>query len=274
MVGDVGLVDRLTAELERMDASGSADGVGHRPGALERVALDGIADDSPDSIWLRYATLASVALERGDPVSAIRWLDLAEAALVRAGQAVLVPELGPRRVRSLILLRRPDEAAALSATLPQDCADCARVRAEAAEARGDRAEADRLFAAAAGMTPSLPQARLCWGQALLKRGNAAGAIERAREAARLAPRFADPLKLWGDALMARDDPGGAIAKYRAAAERNDRWGALQLAWGRALEARGRRDQAAERYRAAQSLDLTPADRIETARRLASVTAAR
>ena len=124
------------------------------------------------------------------------------------------------------------------------------------------------------MTPSLPMARLSWGQALLKRGDTAGAIARAREALRLAPRFADPLKLWGDALMARDDPAGAAAKYRAAAERNDRWGALQLAWGRALEARGRRDQAAERYRAAQALDLTSADRIETARRLASVTAAR
>ncbi|WP_309628893.1 hypothetical protein [Brevundimonas sp.] len=272
MVGDIGLADRLTAELEQMDATGGADAVGHRPGALERAAMDGIEEASPEYIWSNYGALAVAALERADPVGALRWLDLTDAAVTTAGMESTIPVgSGPLRIRSLILLRRLDEATALAAALPQDCADCMLVRAETAEARGDQAAADRLFAHASAMTPSLPRARLSWGKALLMRGDTAGAIEKARAAARLAPRFADPLKLWGDALMAQDDPGEAIRKYQAAARLNDRWGALQLAWGRALEARGRRDQAAERYRAAQGLDLTSADRIETARRLDSVT---
>ena len=270
MIGDLGLADRLISEMGQMDTSGAADVVGHRPGALERLAMGAIDDTPPEYVWTIYGTLAFAALERSDPPSAIRWLDLTDAAMAEAGMASMIPVGStPIRIRSLILLGRLDEAAALAATLPQDCADCMVVRAETAEARGDQAAADRLFAHASAMTPSLPRARLSWGKALLKRGDTAGAIEKARAAARLAPRFADPLKLWGDALMAQDDPGEAIRKYQAAARLNDRWGALQLAWGRALEARGRRTQAAERYRAALALDLTSAERIETAGRLAA-----
>lgn len=275
MVGDVGLADRLTAEVGPGFDDRAAAFVAHRPGELERWARETLDPEAVESLGSQYGALAFAALERGDPAGALRWIDLSDAALLRAFQTGLIPNTtAPLRVRILMGLGRLDEATALAASLPADCADCVLLRAETAEAQGHRSAADRWFHEAARLTPSLPQALLSWGQALLKRGDAAGAIEKARAAHRVAPRFADPLKLWGDALLARNDPGGAIAKYRAAEDRNDRWGALHLAWGRALEAEGRRDQAAERYRAAQALDLTPAERMETHRRLASVTAAR
>lgn len=276
MIGDFVEIERLRAEDESLEFDSIETSIeAHRPGEWERQAPVALAETQAQYLGMVQVQMARAALWRQAPTIALRWLDHADRTMTINGWGGLVPTLSaPTRVRGLIALGRLDEAATLAASLPPDCAQCVQVQAEAAEARGDRAGADRRFADAVRMTPSLPHALLSWGQALLKRGDADGALEKAREAHRVSPGFADALKLWGDALMARDDPDAAIAKYRAAARLNDRWGGLQLAWARALEAQGRRGEAVERYRAALGLDLTPADRVEAQRRLASVTAAR
>ena len=175
--------------------------------------------------------------------------------------------LQPLRAEALARLGRVAEAEALIAPTPMDCDRCLTVRGVVAEAAGDRAAADRWFAEAARLTPSLPRARLVWGRARLARGDLDGAIRLFRQAEERGPRWADPLKYEGDALAAGRDWDGALSRYAAAAERAPRWGALHLAWGRALAASGNRDDALAKWRAAAAMDLSAADRAEVQRLL-------
>lgn len=188
------------------------------------------------------------------------------------------PDMGPAGGRQYLTLLVPQcvetalasgalgEAEAMLADLPIRSPYLISAEAQVAAAQGDHARADRLFAEASRLAPSLPDADLAWGRARLARGDIEGGVERFREAARRAPRWADPLKLHADALMARDDHRGAIRLYRQAARHAPRWGGLHLAWGRALEATGDRRGALARYGQASDMDLSPADRAEIARR--------
>ncbi len=223
---------------------------------------------TPDQASMTEYDGARLSLAREDFANALARLD-ETAALMNPLTAALLrtPVTGPTRIDALIGLGRAVEARSFAASLPNDCYFCVIGRAKAAEALGDRAAADRDFARADAMAPSLADAPYQWARALLARGDTAGAIRRLTEARRRAPGWPDPLKVWGDALLARGDAGGAIRKYKAAAELAPRWGALNVAWARALDRQGRRDQAAARYRFARGLVLTDADRAEVDRRL-------
>jgi tetratricopeptide (TPR) repeat protein len=157
-------------------------------------------------------------------------------------------------------LGRQAEAEALIAPTPLDCDDCVDARARIAAAKGDWASADRWFANVAGRTPSIPDAQLYWGQALLAKGDLDRAIQQLEEAHRRGPHWADPLEVWGEALMREGDFRGAIAKFAEADKHAPRWGRNHLRWGEALMLSGRYAEARRQYEAANGMDLSKPDR--------------
>lgn len=149
-----------------------------------------------------------------------------------------------------------------------DCAYCVRARGTVEAYAGDPRAADRWFAQAVRMSPSLPAARNDWAEAYLVRRDPARAIVQAKLAIKKGPNWAEPRKFWGDALMMQGKPADAARKYAEAVELAPGWGALHLALGRAQAASRRSADAEESFRAAASLDLNARDRAEVKRLLA------
>ena len=152
------------------------------------------------------------------------------------------------------------EARALIARTPLDCDRCVQARATIAEAAGDRPGADRWFAAAVRMAPSIPIFETTWGAALLARGDADAAIAKLTAAASKGLHYADPQELWGEALMRKRDYAGATAKFAQANGDAPRWGRNHLMWGEALMLSGRYAEARAQFEAAKALDLSKPDR--------------
>jgi tetratricopeptide (TPR) repeat protein len=133
-------------------------------------------------------------------------------------------------------------ARALIERTPTDCYLCLRVRGQIAAQSRDWAQAERWFAAAVRLAPSLPLAYAEWGRTRLDRGDADGAIALLKIAHVKTPRFADALETWGEALVAKRDYQGAIAQFQRAQALAPRWerNRLALARARALEAAAKR----------------------------------
>ncbi len=185
------------------------------------------------------------------------FLQVADAPNVRPfmgqvlGQDYLRVTLDPARATAMAGLGRFDEARAIVATTPTDCHPCMIARGRI-EAMAGRAEiSDRLFAAAAGLAPSLPAAHQAWAEAKLTRGDLDGAVEAAREARRRGPRWAEPWKTEGDALARKGDHAGAVRAYEQAAERAPACPELHQAWAASLDRLGRKDEAAEKRKLAE-----------------------
>ena len=169
------------------------------------------------------------------------------------------------RALALARMGRLPEAQALAATLPRDCYRCLRIRAEVAEAAGDRRAADGWFAEAIRQNPALPFADTDWARVRLARRDLDGAIKAAQAAHRKQRAMADPLEVWGEALLAKGDAKGAAAKFAEAAPFAPQWGRLHLKWGEALAKLGNADEAKVHWRNAAGLDLTPAERLTLAK---------
>ena len=152
------------------------------------------------------------------------------------------------------------EARALAASLPADCYPCARARAAIAEASHDVPGADRAFAEAVRLAPSVPFAYVEWGRLRLAHGDPGGAIAKAAQAQKAGPDYADASELWGDALMAQGDDAGAVTRFAAADKDAPRWGRNHLDWGEALMLSGRYAEARTQFEAARGLDLNIPDR--------------
>ena len=152
------------------------------------------------------------------------------------------------------------DAQALAASLPADCYPCARARAAIAEASHDVPGADRAFAEAVRLAPSLPFAYVEWGRLRLAHGDPGGAIAKAAQAQKAGPDYADASELWGDALMAQGDDAGAVTRFAAADKDAPRWGRNHLDWGEALMLSGRYAEARTQFEAARGLDLSNPDR--------------
>ena len=157
-------------------------------------------------------------------------------------------------------LGRADQAKAVAATLPLDCEPCLDARGWVAALAGDPAGADRWFAAADRIAPSLPFYDSDWGEALLARGDLDGAIAKLGQAHAKGPNFADPLELWGEALIKKGDLAGAVAKFTEADKHAPRWGRNHMLWGEALMLSGRYAEARRQYEIAGGLDLSKPDR--------------
>jgi tetratricopeptide (TPR) repeat protein len=223
-----------------------------------------------------YAEPYRRQIELGLAAAAEDWPVLARAFEDPRIQAAIAKDPAAARRSTIPVLAvvraktgRVQEAQALVAPTPRDCHTCLVARAVTAAAAGDRAGAEREFAAAVRQAPSLPSTYATWGQARLDRGEVDGAMRLAREAQKRGPRWADPIKLEADALARRGDHAAAAKRYAAAAELAPRWGGLHLAWGRSLEAGGEAGARAHaRYAEAAKLHLSAAERAEVQRRLA------
>jgi tetratricopeptide (TPR) repeat protein len=155
---------------------------------------------------------------------------------------------------------RFDEARAAVGPSGLDCAHCVTMRGQVETLAHNWTAADRWFAQAAAMTPSLPFAQLEWGRSLLMRGEPDAAIAHLAVAARQGPRFADVSELWGEALLRKGDSAGAAARFEKAAAITPHWGHNQIVWGQALAAQGKAGKAHERWATAGGLPLSPPDR--------------
>ena len=207
--------------------------------------------------------LGEIALERQDwsaVLAATRYPRPPADWSVPSARVQAVTYLAPLDAVALARMGRFAEALAVIEASPLDCYPCVIARADVADLRGDRSQADRWYAAATRLGPSLPFAETAWARGRLRRGDLAGAIAAARPAAAKAPRFADPLEYWGEALLRQGDAAGAEARFRKAGVLAPRWGANHLHWGEALMRLGRRAEALAQWRIAASLDLTAGER--------------
>lgn len=200
--------------------------------------------------WARYTQ----ALRRLDQQMAGQGLTFLRSTQIWPRLAVSEARLGRKRIADRITER-----------LPIDCYRCMIARGQVAALGGRLSEAERWFAEAEALAPSLPQAPLEWGRALLESRRFDDAIEKFREAHRRGPQWSDPLRYWGDALLRQKRPGAAAERYQLAAERAPRWAGLHLNWA-AAEWHGRRqEQARGRLKFAETLELTQGQRAQLGR---------
>ncbi len=129
--------------------------------------------------------------------------------------------------------------------------DCYRFKGDIADHRGNWPQAQKEYAAAVALAPSLPMAYDSWGMALMRHHDYANAIVKFQEANQRGPHWCDPLEHWGEALVAEGKYSEAIKKYAKAAKYTPGWGALELHWGQALDNLGEHSQALTHYQAAQ-----------------------
>jgi Flp pilus assembly protein TadD len=153
-------------------------------------------------------------------------------------------------------------AQALAAEFGPACDRCRVARGTIARDSGDWGAAQAWYRRAQAAAPSLADADLAWGQALLARNDPDGAIAHARAAHAKSPKWAEPLLLWGEALAAKRDPAAALAQYRAAEALAPKWGRIQLRMGQALAAKGDASRASQRLAEAARRELSPDDRAE------------
>jgi tetratricopeptide (TPR) repeat protein len=150
--------------------------------------------------------------------------------------------------------------------LPLDCYLCLRVRGRIAGVQRNWSEADRWFARAVAFAPSVPFAYTEWGATLMSRGQYDAAIAKFALANQKGPHFADPLEMWGEALMAKNRSDLALPKFVEANKYAPHWGRLHLKWGEALFYSGQKDEAKKQFAIAATLDLTPSEKSELAKR--------
>lgn len=138
--------------------------------------------------------------------------------------------------------------------------DCYRFKADISDHRGNWALAQKQYADAVALAPSVPSGYFSWGEALLRHGQFDPAITKFEQANARGPHWADPLKSWGDALAAKGDFANAVKRYERAEEFAPNWAQLHLRWGQALDKLGTHARAVEEYRKALDLDLTDGQR--------------
>ena len=187
--------------------------------------------------------------------------DAATATDARTRNSNLASVDGLRPLAAVLLAQagRTREAREMIAPSPTTNDSALRARAFVAALSRDPSS-DRLFAAAAARTPSLPATQAKWAEALVRTGRYAEAEMQAREALRRGPNSAEAQRLLGEALLAQRKPADAERAFAAAARIEPQWGVVQMRWADALWRLGKRDEARARLAAAARMALNPADR--------------
>jgi tetratricopeptide (TPR) repeat protein len=229
-------------------------------GLSSDIEAEGFAPLSAADAQIKAGALASIARDREDWET---FLARAEAATKLSGQSESLLRASNRAVALARLGRIADAHAVIDPT-PLDCQPCVVSRGEVADAERRWAQADHWFAEGSRMAPSLPNAPLDWGQALLARGAAARAAVQFREALRRSPRAEEATEGLGEALLAEGDAAGAAGQFEKALKLTPRWGRAHLKWGEALARLGKLAEARAQLRAAAGLDLTAPERAELA----------
>jgi tetratricopeptide (TPR) repeat protein len=147
-----------------------------------------------------------------------------------------------------------------------DCYTCLVVRGQIAAMTGDNKQAESWFGRAIAFAPSIPFAYADWGQMLFAAHDYDGAVAKFAIANQKGPRFADPLEMWGETLIAKNRSDLALAKFAEAAKYTPHWGRLHLKWGEALFYAGQKDETKKQFAIAATLDLTPSEKAELAKR--------
>jgi tetratricopeptide (TPR) repeat protein len=228
MLHDVDRARALMAEAVTIKADGAL-GLDRARYEVDAAAGDGSAATADAA---RIIAADEDARAR-DPVPA------GMAGLARVEGAIDAPRLAQAR----LMTGDVAGAAASIAASPLDAYDAVRARGRIASAGRDWAGADRRFALALRLGPSLPFAELDWAASLLARGDVDGAIARLAAAHAKAPQFADPLELWGEALMKKGDHAGAADKFRQAATLAPAWTRNRLMLGQAVRLSGQQHEA-------------------------------
>lgn len=240
---------------DAVSAAAMVRNVGDSQSLLDSQALDGRREIAAEL----NIVAALIGASREDWPTAWRQ-DAAALALLKMTNARTTMMTAAATAAAAARAGHPADAQALAASMPADCYPCARARAEIAAADNDIPEADRAFAEAVRLAPSIPFAYVEWGRLRLARGDPAGAIAKAAQARTSGPNYADASELWGEALMAERNYASAIAKFAAADKDAPRWGRNHLEWGEALMLSGHYAQARAQFEAANGLDLSIPDR--------------
>ncbi len=201
----------------------------------------------------------------GDWADARRDIEQAAATpAARSSQSLLLPGTTFVPRIALAQAKTGDTKAAWReiAKAPLDCYFCLRVRGQIAAAQNNWRDADRWFARAVTLAPSIPFAYSDWGAMLMAKGDFDGAIAKFTTANRKGPHFADPLEMWGETLSAMNRSDLALAKFEEANKYAPHWGRLHLKWGEALWWSGDKDGARKQFAVASGLDLIPSEKSE------------
>lgn len=151
------------------------------------------------------------------------------------------------------------EASSLLQGLPDYCYPCVLARGQVAAALGQRREANRLFAQAKRMGPSLPHADEALGRMALAAGDLDGAQHHFAQAIATEARFGDAHEGAGEIYARKGDWTSAAREFSDAARYAPEWGKLHIRWAAALWNCGRRDEARSRLREAESMPLGKSD---------------
>lgn len=185
----------------------------------------------------------------------------------RSGTEDAVRALLPDFAFALARNGQSSDALAAVAAFPSDDDRALLVRAFVAALARDPA-ADRLFAAVAARTPSLPLAQTLWAEALVRTGKFAPAEPHALAALTLGPNSAEAAFWLGESLLGQGKAKAAGEAFERAARDQPHWGRAQIKWGSALWMAGDRADAIARLNAARSMTLNARDRIKAQRMLA------
>ncbi len=191
--------------------------------------------DHPSTVAMVSLIEGMRALDEGRPADAVAPLT-AYAKMWREDERVRYDLHDPpcRLARALALIGRSAEAETVIGQTGR-YVECYAARADAFEAAGDRAGADRAYAAAIALAPSAAFAYDAYGQALLGRGDLDGALAQFGLARARAPRWADPLKGSGDVLARQGRWRPALTAYDQALGLAPHWPQLRQARAQAAK---------------------------------------
>jgi tetratricopeptide (TPR) repeat protein len=117
--------------------------------------------------------------------------------------------------------------AALNSATPPTFVDCNRFHGDVLDLRGNWPEAQRWYAKAIKLGPSIPTGYYSWGMALMRHGDLAGAAIQFATGNQKGPHWADPLKAWGDVLVKQGKTQEAREKYTEALKYAPNWKELK-----------------------------------------------
>jgi len=161
------------------------------------------------------------------PAAAERWDELASLY----ADPVIATSIAPAICSAAPIYEKtgqPQKAdAALSAVGTLTFVDCYRYKADVLDMRGDWLGAQKWYAKAVKLAPSLPAGYYSWGLALAKHGDLPAAIEQLKLASLRGPTWADPLKAWGDVLAKQGYAKEGLVKYDEALKYAPNWKELK-----------------------------------------------
>jgi tetratricopeptide (TPR) repeat protein len=218
-------------------------------------------DLPPLPVWQRAAAMGDWKAARGDIVRLQQMPEKWSGAIKPIVAVLFVP----LRADAEAHLGNFRQAQDLIDHTALDCYLCVSVRGNVATLEKNWNAAEKWYARAIALGPSIPFAYFEWAKMRAAKGDLDGAIAKLEIAHQKGPHFADPLEFWGEILIAHNRSDLALVKFEEANKYAPNWGRLHLKWGEALWWAGKHDDAKKQFAIAGHLDLALAERSELAR---------